>query len=342
VIDSRDPKAPIKNVLVFTATYNEVGNISALCKAVLDLPLNVDLLVVDDNSSDGTQGWLREFEETETRIKVIHRPHKMGLGSAHMLAMIYAVNGQYDTLVTMDADFAHDPADIARLVDALNDADFVIGSRYVVGGSSDYSGYRHAISVTANRLARLTLGIPLHEFTTSFRAFRTSMLREAGIQGIKSQGYSFFMETVWHISHSGYEMREVPIHFTDRVHGESKIPRYEILNGARTLLELVVRRMTRSPGVSKLSPVHGSCPNCQSDLRIEDFDASSESYPANSSQAYRRNQRRADNLQVVRCLACGLKAAKEDDYGAKASDGYKTDVDNNWIPTRRDGAPPAI
>ena len=136
------------------------------------------------------------------------------------------------------------------------------------GGSSDYEGYRHIVSTSANRLARTLLGIRLHEFTTSFRAFRTDVLAELDLGTIRSQGYSFFMESLWHIARAGHRVKEVPIHFADRVHGESKIPRWEIFTGGRKLLSLfLLRLLGRRPRTDSVGNP-GPCPACESNLRL--------------------------------------------------------------------------
>ena len=229
--------------LIFTATYNESENIVCLCRQVLGLNSSYDMLVVDDQSPDGTGQLLDEFASTNPRLKVMHRPGKMGLGSAHELAMEYAETQHYDALVTMDADFSHNPDDIPRLLDALEGMDFAIGSRYMKGGSCNYSGYRRQVSILANWGARRLLGIPLHEMTTSFRAFRVDFLRRVNLGEIKSNGYSFFMEIVFRLSRVGARMKELPIRFEDRRAGTSKIPPFEIVNGIRHLLYLTWLRL---------------------------------------------------------------------------------------------------
>lgn len=230
--------------LIFTATYNEGGNIVPLCAAILGLDPGYDLLVVDDNSPDGTGRRLDELAAVHSRLKVVHRPGKMGLGSAHELAMEYAEQQHYAALVTMDADFSHDPNDIPRLLKALDGKDFVTGSRYMKGGSCNYTGYRRVISIWANWWARRLLGISLHEMTTSFRAFDVDFLRRVDLGKIKSNGYSFFMEIVFRLSRVGARMAEVPICFADRRAGASKIPPFEIFNGLRHLLYLTCLRLT--------------------------------------------------------------------------------------------------
>jgi dolichol-phosphate mannosyltransferase len=230
--------------LIFTATYNESENIRPLCSRILALDSGYDMLVVDDNSPDGTGRILDELAAENSRLTVVHRSGKLGLGSAHELAMEYAEQKNYEALVTMDADFSHDPNDIPRLLKALDGVDFVTGSRYMAGGSCNYTGYRRVVSLWANWWARRLLGIPLHEMTTSFRAFRVDFLRKVDLGKIKSNGYSFFMEIVFRLSRVGARMAEVPICFADRRAGASKIPPFEIFNGLRHLLYLASLRLT--------------------------------------------------------------------------------------------------
>jgi dolichol-phosphate mannosyltransferase len=233
----------MNKTLVFTATYNESDNIALLCTQILSSNPDCDMLVVDDNSPDGTGRILDELALNQPRLKVSHRPGKLGLGSAHEWAMEYAKNLHYESLVTMDADFSHDPKDIPRLLKALGDSDFVTGSRYMAGGSCNYAGYRRYVSKLANWGARRLLGIPLHEMTTSYRVFRVDFLRRVDLGAIKSNGYSFFMEIVFRLSCVGARMKEVPICFEDRRAGASKIPPFEIFNGLSHLLYLTCLRL---------------------------------------------------------------------------------------------------
>ena len=150
-------------ILVFTATYNEKDNISIFLEKVWSEVPSADILVVDDNSPDGTGTLLDDISQKDSRLKVIHRPGKLGLGTAHHLGMLFAIRNGYSSLITMDADLSHDPSDIPALLQRLNTFDFVIGSRYMKGGSCDYKGYRRNVSLSANLAARKLLGIPLHE-----------------------------------------------------------------------------------------------------------------------------------------------------------------------------------
>lgn len=296
--------------LVFAATYNEIGNIDDLLQRIWATDPRFHVLIVDDHSPDGTGQYLEDLAAVDRRLRVVHRPGKLGLGTAHQLAMLYAVQMAYDRLVTMDADLSHDPADIPRLLSALDEADFVIGSRYAKGGSSDYVGWRKFLSVSANTLARSSLGVPVHEFTTSFRAFRVSALRDRRCAKLRGGGYSYFMETVFRLHRAGFRVREVPISFRDRVAGVSKIPKYEIVNGASKLLRLAVSRVTG--GASNAAPnIMANCSGCSSTFLMEYYPPSTggsapgvEAYRCSTMDHHRRPQ-------IARCLQCGLMQVPE-------------------------------
>ena len=211
-------------LLIFTATYNEVDNVRELLNDIWAFAPDADVLIVDDNSPDGTGAVLNEIASREPRLHVGQRPDKLGLGTAHHLAMLFAMRRGYDTLITMDADHSHDPRDIPKLIGKLSVADFVIGSRYMPGGRCDYGGYRRFVSIAANTAARFLLGLSLHEFTTSFRAFRMKELAKVNFVKMHNYGYSFFMNSVYRLDQAGLRLAEVPINFRDRYAGVSKIP----------------------------------------------------------------------------------------------------------------------
>ena len=175
-----------KKTLIFIATYNENLNISNLFQSIINISPNYDLLIIDDNSTDGTKESLESLSKNNCRLTVIHRPRKMGVGSAHRAAMIYALNHEYEELVTMDGDYSHSPKTIPLMLEKLKTSDFVIGSRYMKGSKSDYTGYRKWISFFANHVARRILGIKIHECTTSFRAFRVALFNSFNLSSIKS------------------------------------------------------------------------------------------------------------------------------------------------------------
>lgn len=271
------PNSPILDsakVLVFTATYNERENIAPLIGEICSVAPAADILVLDDNSPDGTGVLLDELAAANSIVKVIHRKGKMGLGTAHSLAMIYAIKHGYDYLVTMDADHSHSPADISRLLSRLcdndaGDADFVIGSRYMPGGSCDYGGYRKFLSVGGNWLTRTVTGIPLHEFTTSFRAFRVDKLAQSNFGWVENGGYSFFLEVAIRLQRAGLDVAEVPIHFYDRNAGDSKIPKLEIFRGIKKLFSLALERISNlNEDVIRRTHL-GHCPKCGGEYLYE-------------------------------------------------------------------------
>src|SRR5262245_17422675 len=254
----------LRKVLVFTATYNEADNIASLIAAVFGALPDCDMLVVDDNSPDGTGGIIDGLRATNPRLHVVHRPGKNGLGSAHKLAMKYALANRYDALVTMDADFSHDPQCLPQMVSLLESSDFVIGSRYVPGGSCEYPIERVVLSRTANSLTRTLLGVPVQETTTSYRGFRRELLERMDIDAIRSDGYSFFVECIYQVSQrtkaAGDQQRqgmaEFPIRFADRRAGSTKISKKEIWRGMTTLARLAAGRFTG--GGKKLAASHPS------------------------------------------------------------------------------------
>lgn len=230
-------------ILIFTATYNEAENITDLVRQIFESAPQVRLLVIDDNSPDGTGAILDKLAQNEPRLIVQHRKGKLGLGTAHLAAMAYAVQENYDLLVTMDADFSHKPQDIPTMLRLAETHDFVIGSRYTAGGGLGYGFIRRTISKTANFLARLLLSIKLKECTTSFRAFKKELLKGILARNINSTGYSFFFEITFHVTRITKNVTEFPIYFADRTRGESKISKNEILRGIWTLLTLFLRRI---------------------------------------------------------------------------------------------------
>lgn len=232
-------KQRTEKTLVFFATYNEAGNVTSMIERISAAVPDADILVVDDSSKDGTLDILRSLNLPN--LTVLVRPGKLGLGTAHLLAWKYAIHHGYQSLVTMDGDHSHDPADIPRLLNRLgNDVDVVIGSRYAPGGACDYTGYRLRVSQAANIGARQLLRIPLSEFTTSFRAFRVSALNSIDFDTLMVGGYSFFLTVIVQAYLHKLKLAEVPIHFHERNAGVSKIPPLEVFRGIANLLRLGV------------------------------------------------------------------------------------------------------
>lgn len=231
--------------LVALATYNEIENLPTLVAAVrANLP-NADVLVVDDNSPDGTGRWCDEFAAANSWFSVIHRPGKLGLGSAAWAAMQHAIDRGYDTLATLDADWSHPPDALPALVAALNGADVAIGSRYCPGGSIEgWTLSRRAISAAMNGATKLALGLPVRDASGAFRAYRVDLLRQIDFTRLTERGYAYLEELLWHLHRAGARFAEVPIRFADRRAGASKVHLGEALGKARVLARLAWRRLT--------------------------------------------------------------------------------------------------
>jgi len=228
-----------RETLVFLATYNERSNIDRLLQIILSLPISCDVLVVDDNSPDGTGTYLKERVVANGRIALISRPKRLGVGSAHRLGWAYARHMGYGRIVTLDADFSHDPLDIPRLIAALDaGAAVALGSRFMPGGKSDYKGSRLVLSWAANILARKLLRLPISEYTTSFRAANLDRIPFGLIETIPNDGYAFFLTAAVRLARHVKYLTEVPIHFHERHSGMSKIRKTEIFLGFTNLVRL--------------------------------------------------------------------------------------------------------
>lgn len=232
----------MNKILVFTATYNEKDNIEKLINVILKLGNDIKMLVIDDNSPDKTYEILEKISKKNDNLIVVKREKKLGLNTAHIMAYEYALKNNYDKLITLDADFSHDPNEITKIIDFLDKYDFVIGSRYIEGGKNVQPFFRYLISYLGNKLIKLVLKINLNEFTTSYRGFNLKKLNNFNLNQIKGKGYSFFMETVIVLNRLGYKCFEFPIHFKDRVQGKSKIPKIEIFRTFKNLMLLFLKK----------------------------------------------------------------------------------------------------
>jgi dolichol-phosphate mannosyltransferase len=210
--------------VVVVPTYNEADGIVALLDSVLREAAGADVLVVDDNSPDGTAVLVAAHREARRRVHLLSRPHKDGLGAAYRAGFAWALAGPYDVIVQMDADMSHPPTRLPALIAALQDADVAVGSRYVRGGRvRDWSWRRRAISRGGNLFVRVVLGLSVRDTTAGFKAFRRSALERIGAVNAESNGYSFQIENTWRASRLGLRVTEVPITFRDRTLGESKM-----------------------------------------------------------------------------------------------------------------------
>ena len=233
---------------VVIPTYNERENIGLLVEEIIALPLDVQVIVVDDNSPDGTGELLDEMAARVPGLRVVHRPGKLGLGTAHIAGFRLALEMDADCILSMDADFSHQPRYIPELLEAAQQADIVIGSRYVPGGGSVNCGMnRTMLSQGANAFARLMLGLRAHDCTAGFRCYRRAVLENAPLDEIFSNGYSFLIEMLYKCQRLGYSVAEVPIIFENRQRGSSKISKTEIFRAGYTVLRLSPSRLLRLP-----------------------------------------------------------------------------------------------
>lgn len=214
------------NSLIAIPTYNERDNIESLIADIHSEVPGTDILVIDDNSPDGTGQLVDQLAVTRPYLHAIHRSGKLGLGTAYVRSFEYAIEHGYDLVFEMDADYSHHPKYLLEILRAAEQADLVIGSRYIVGGgTANWSALRKFISGGGNTFARTLLRIPTHDCTGGFRCYRTAALRTVDLSLIRAQGYAFQVEMAYIFWKRGYRVREVPIIFEDRRVGKSKMSR---------------------------------------------------------------------------------------------------------------------
>ncbi len=234
-----------RSTLVALATYNERDNLPRLIDDILAAASDARILVVDDNSPDGTGLWCEQRAAGEPRITVLSRPGKQGLGSATLLALNHAIVEGYERVVTMDADGSHPAKYVPELVAATADADVVIGSRYCPGGRIDgWPWYRRALSYVVNSAARQLLGLPVADCSGAFRCYRTAVLASSDLASLRASGFAYLEEILFLLHREHVRFREVPIVFVDRERGTSKLNVGEAWSAARVILRLFLRRVT--------------------------------------------------------------------------------------------------
>jgi dolichol-phosphate mannosyltransferase len=220
------PRGPLGRVVVIIPTYNERENLDPIVTRLRALAPEADVLVVDDNSPDGTGELADKLAAGDQQISVLHRPGKGGLGAAYIAGFRWALDRGYAAMVEMDADGSHQPQDLSRLLSALEGADAVIGSRWIPGGTvRNWPKSREFLSRGANTYARLMLRVPVRDTTAGYRAYRAETLRAIGLDTVKSQGYCFQIDLTLRAVHAGLTVIEVPITFIDRTRGASKMSR---------------------------------------------------------------------------------------------------------------------
>ena len=246
--------------LIFFPTYNEAGNVASMLACISRTVPKADILIIDDNSRDGTLDILASCGKDN--IKSLVRPRKLGIGTAHLLAWHYALHHAYDILVTTDGDHTHDPAEIPVLLEKLDEGnDLVIGSRYIQGGRCDYAWYRRWLSQTANVAICQLLQVKLSEFTTSYRAFRVNRLLELDFGSLVVSGYSFFFMSMLQAHLRGLRIAEVPIHVYNRNAGASKLTPSEVFRCMRNLIRLAAMRYLKKT-TNGVCNERMSCPVC--------------------------------------------------------------------------------
>lgn len=242
----------MKTVVVIP-TYNERENILPLVERILALPVPADLFFIDDGSPDGTGRLIETLATTNPRVRVLHRPGKLGLGSAYRQAYRGLLKESYDRFVAMDADLSHQPEVIPVLLDAAQEAALVIGSRYCSGGGSkNWSPARRLLSRSANLLSCKLLGLKVWDATAGFRCYRRELLQLLDQLDVRSSGYAFQVEMTYYSQWLGFQMREVPITFEERSQAKSKLSRSEILAAMRTLARLWLHRVSGHGAVRPL------------------------------------------------------------------------------------------
>ncbi len=228
--------------IVIIPTYNERENLPPLVAAVLAVAFDADILVVDDNSPDGTGELAESLAASTDRVRVLHRAGKQGLGTAYIAGFKYALAHGYARIVEMDADFSHRPEDLPALLRAAEQADVVVGSRNIPGGRAEnWSPLRHLISKGGSLYARTLLGLPIKDCTSGFKCFRREALQAIDLDGVVSNGYGFQVEMNYLCHRAGLRLVEVPIIFPDRTVGHSKMSS-RIMREAATLVWRLRRR----------------------------------------------------------------------------------------------------
>lgn len=211
--------------LVIIPTYNEKENITHIIPAILSQHSCLEVLVVDDNSPDGTAKLVKDLMASEARIHILERAGKMGLGTAYVAGFRWALERDFERVFEMDADFSHSPSDLVRFLEKAEDADLVLGSRYLGGRISvvNWDWRRLLLSYGANLYTRIATGLPVADATGGFKCFRRQALQNVNLDSLRSDGYCFQIETTFKVWKKGMRVAEIPIVFTDRTRGSSKM-----------------------------------------------------------------------------------------------------------------------
>jgi glycosyltransferase involved in cell wall biosynthesis len=249
--------------LVILPTYNERDNVARLLGKLLRASESIDVLVVDDSSPDGTAAAVRELQRSTSRVRLIERPKKMGLGSAYLLGFEMAVHEGFGAACTMDADHSHDPVHLAEMLPLVADYDLIIGSRYVAGGTVEgFNVLRKVNSIAANILARRIVGKDIRDCTSGYRIYSTALLQQLELLALKASGYSMLIELLYEARVCRARVVEYPITYKNRIAGKSKISYLEVLGSLRTLFRLKIRQLKARSALSRevLEPSEATLP----------------------------------------------------------------------------------
>ncbi len=232
----------MEKILIIIPTYNERENIGAAIEKLFSLKLpGLDVLVVDDNSPDGTALAVKEMQKTNNKIYLMERSGKLGLGTAYIKGFKFAIEKKYDVVFEMDADLSHDPLEVPNFLEALKDADLVVGSRYLHGVNViNWPLTRLIISTMANKYTRFITGIPINDCTSGFKCFRREVLEAIPLDEVKSNGYSFQIEMNFKAWKRGFKIKEISIIFYDRMVGTSKMSRKIMIEAAYMVWKLKI------------------------------------------------------------------------------------------------------
>ena len=240
-------------ILVSLATYNERDNLAALVREIHRVVPSADVLITDDCSPDGTGELADELALRDPRVHVLHRPGKLGLGTAIQAGVAYACRQEYDLFVNMDADFSHHPRYLPALLAGMQRHDVMIGSRYVAGGGAlHWPWSRRLMSGGVNALVRLLLRIPAHDTSGGYRCYRVAKLRQINLDGLLSRGYSFQQELLYRCRNAGCSIGETPIIFENRRAGTSKVNIREALRSIAVLFWIGVRALFGADAVAQV------------------------------------------------------------------------------------------
>lgn len=231
------------NSIIIIPTYNEIKNIRNLVEEILKLDYHFQILIIDGNSPDGTGGIADELSKKYKEAYVIHRERKLGIGSAYILGFKFALERNFDYIITMDADFSHQPKYLSALIEEIDRGDVVLGSRYTKDGAVvNWGIYRKILSKGANLFVKNILRSKINDFTSGFRCYKRKVLESINLDRIFSNGYSFQIELLYKCEQRGCNIREVPIVFTERLKGKSKFSGIEVIKAVWIIFKLRLGR----------------------------------------------------------------------------------------------------